>query len=99
MSSTEVKKTRKKDEKKDMIYTIPLTRIYWGRRRNRADRAIRLIRKFVARHFHVDQVIIDPSVNEYIWSRGREKPPRRITIRVIRVSEGVAKVLLASSVK
>lgn len=99
MSSTEAKKTGKKDEKKDIIYTIPLKRIYWGRRRNRADRAIRLIRKFVARHFHVDQVIIDPSVNEYIWSRGREKPPRRITIRVIRVSESTAKVLLASPVK
>lgn len=98
MSSAEIKKAEK-DEKRDVTYTIPLKRIYWGRRRNRADRAIRLIRKFVARHFHVNQVIIDPLVNEYVWSKGREKPPRRITIRVIRMDESTAKVLLASPVE
>ncbi len=85
-----------KDTKKDMIYTIPLKRVYWGRRSNRADRAIRLIKRFAQRHFHAKQVIIDPLVNEYIWSRGREKPPRRITIRIIRISDDVVKVLLAS---
>ncbi len=85
-----------RDTKKDMIYTIPLKRVYWGRRSNRADRAIRLIKRFAQRHFHVRQVIIDPLVNEYIWSRGREKPPRRITIRIIRISDDAVKVLLAS---
>ena len=99
MSATEKTKHKKVDEKKDMIYTIPLKRVYWGRRSNRADRAIRFIRKYVARHFHVRQVVLDPSVNEYIWSRGREKPPRRVTVRVIRIKDDVAKVLLASPTK
>jgi len=99
LSATEKTKHKKTDEKKDMIYTIPLKRVYWGRRSNRADRAIRLIRKYVARHFHVQQVILDPSVNEYIWSRGREKPPRRVTVRVIRIKDDVVKVLLASPTK
>ena len=83
-------------EKHDTIYTIPLRRVYWGRRTNRADRAIRLIRKFVSRHFGVGRVIIDNTVNEYIWSRSREKPPPRITVRVIKIDEETAKVLLAS---
>jgi len=92
------KKDEKKitDQKKDMVYTIPLGRLYWGRRSNRSNRAIRYIRKFVTRHFHVDDVLIDPLVNQFIWSRSREKPPRRITIRVIRIRDNVARVVLAS---
>jgi len=79
-----------------VIYTIPLRRVYWGRRTNRADRAIKLIRKFVSRHFGVERVIIDNTVNEYVWSRSREKPPPRITVRVIKIDDKTAKVLLAS---
>ncbi len=92
------KKSEKKvvDQKKDMVYTISLGRLYWGRRSNRSNRAIKYIRKFVIRHFHVDEVLIDPLVNQFIWSRSREKPPRRITIRVIRIRDNVARVVLAS---
>ncbi len=86
------------DRKEDMIYTISLGRLYWGRRSNRSNRAIKYIRKFVIRHFHVDDVLIDPLVNQYIWRRSREKPPRRITIRVIRIKENVARVVLAGPV-
>ncbi len=64
------------------VYVIPLSRVYWGRRTNRADRAVKLLRKFVRRHAKVDKVIIANEVNEYIWSRGREKPPRRIKVLV-----------------
>ncbi len=92
------KKGEKKvvDQKKDMVYTISLGRLYWGRRSNRSNRAIKYIRRFVIRHFHVDDVLIDPLVNQFIWSRSREKPPRRITIRVIRIKDNVARVVLAS---
>ncbi|MET1160596.1 MAG: 50S ribosomal protein L31e [Thermoprotei archaeon] len=66
-----------------VIHVIPLKRVYFGRRTNRADRAIRLIRKYVMRHFkEVERVIIDPRVNEYVWSRGREKPPRRVVVEI-----------------
>ncbi len=94
------KKGEKKisDQKNDMIYTLSLGRLYWGRRSNRSNRAVKYIRKFAMRHFHVDDVLIDPLVNQYIWSRSREKPPRRITIRVIRIRENVAKVTLASAI-
>ncbi len=78
------------------VHVIPLKRIYFGRRKNRADRAIRFIRKYVARHFkEAEKIIIDPRVNEYIWSRGREKPPRRITVEIrFDKEEKIAKVLL-----
>ncbi len=70
-----------------MVYVVPLKRVYWGRRTNRADRAIRLIRAFVKRHTKADEVKIGNDVNMYVWSRSREKPPRRIKILVKLVEE------------
>ncbi len=75
-------------EKKDrlvkgFVYIVPLSRVYWGRRTNRADRAVKLLKRFVARHVKADRIIIYNEVNNYIWSRGREKPPRRVKILVL----------------
>jgi len=87
------------------IHVVPLKRLYYGRRMNRADRAIRLIKKYVLRHYKdVDRVMIDQRVNEYVWRRGREKPPRRVLveIRIYRDEEegvNIAKVLLVRRVK
>lgn len=83
------------------VHTIPLKRVYFGRRANRADRAVRLIKKYVARHFkEVEKIIIDPLVNAYIWSRGRVKPPRRVTVEVrVDKENKIAKVLLIRRVK
>ncbi|MCY0868850.1 MAG: 50S ribosomal protein L31e [Desulfurococcus sp.] len=65
------------------VHVIPLKRVFFGRRSNRADRAIRLIRRYVARHFkEAERIIIDPSVNRYVWSRSREKPPRRVPVEI-----------------
>lgn len=64
------------------VYNVNLSRIYWGRRTNRADRAVKLLKRFVERHTKADRVLITNQVNEYIWSRGREKPPRRISVLV-----------------
>ncbi len=84
-------------DKKEAIYTIPIYKVYWGRRTNRAARAIKLVRRFIARHFGVDErdVIIHNNVNEYIWSRSIEKPPRRITVKAKKDQEsGKVKVIL-----
>ncbi|MEB3806715.1 MAG: 50S ribosomal protein L31e [Desulfurococcales archaeon] len=64
------------------VYNVNLSRVYWGRRTNRADRAVKLVREFVKRHTKVDRVVIANEVNNYIWSRGREKPPRRVSVLV-----------------
>ncbi len=74
-------------EKDSMEYIIPLDRVYWGRRRNRAPRAVRLVREFASRHFGVDRVLISDKVNKLIWSRGLEKPPRRIRVKIVRRGE------------
>ncbi|WFO75841.1 50S ribosomal protein L31e [Desulfurococcaceae archaeon MEX13E-LK6-19] len=70
------------------IYTVPLYRVYWGRRKNRAKRAVRLLREFIKRHIkNAERVVIDNEVNMYIWSRGIEKPPRRVKVEVEYIDE------------
>ncbi|MEM4481311.1 MAG: 50S ribosomal protein L31e [Desulfurococcaceae archaeon] len=89
-------------EKKSLesvLAVIPLKRVYFGRRANRADRAVRLVRKYVHRHYkEAERVVVDPSLNKYIWSRGRIKPPRRVLVKILLDRESkVARVLLARS--
>lgn len=80
------------------LHIISLKRVYFGRRKNRADRAVRLVKKYVLRHFkEVERVIIDPLLNKYLWSRGREKPPRRIAVEIrVDKENKVARVFLRS---
>jgi len=81
----------------ERIYIINLSRIYWSGRRRRGPRAIKRIREFIKRHTKADHVIIDESINMYIFSYAYDKPPRRVAVRVIPVDpEGkVVKAVLA----
>ena len=85
-------------EKKSIVlereYVIPLRKAYFLQRTKRAPRAIRLIREFIKRHVKAERVIITNKVNEYIWSRSIEKPPRRIKVKVVKTEDNVAKVYL-----
>lgn len=64
------------------VYVIPLGRVYWGKRVNRADRAIKFIRAFVARHTKANKVLLMSDLVEKIWERSRQRPPRRIKVIV-----------------
>lgn len=70
--------------------TIPLRDAYRAPRKKRAKVAVRLIREWVSRHFHLEgRVKIGSALNEFIWSRSIEKPPRRVTVNVrVSVEEG-----------
>ncbi len=77
------------------VYTINLRDAYRAPRKKRAKVAIRLIHEFVSRHMKVEYVVIGNDVNEAVWSRGAEKPPRRLRVKVEKVEEDLAKVSLA----
>lgn len=80
----------------ERIYTVPLRKAYWtGSRLRRANRAVRILREFVQRHMKPEEIVILKDVNERIWSRGIQKPPRRIRIRVTKNSENLVRVYLA----
>ncbi len=79
----------------ERIYVIPFRRVYETRRTKRAARAVRELRRFISRHMKSDEVIIDPKVNEKIWERGIEKPPRRVKVKAVKYEDNRVVVYLA----
>lgn len=93
----------------ERIYTIPLRRAWIMPAKKRAPRAIRLIKAFVQRHMKVGEtaieaeaeeteggrIIVSNEVNEEIWSRGIQKPPRKLRIRAAKDEEGNVTIFLA----
>ena len=70
---------------RSMVFTVPLRGAWKTSRHRRANKAMRIIREFTARHMKVrsgEEIWIDPRVNEVVWARGIEKPPRRIRLRI-----------------
>ena len=68
----------------EIEYTIPLRALLRCPRTKRAPKAIKLIKEYVARHQKADieDIWIDREVNEFIWSRGIEKPPNKVTLKI-----------------
>ena len=95
----EIKEAEAEEEAvEERIYTVPLGRAWIAPVTKRAPRAIRILRAFIKRHMKADDedsIIISNEVNKKIWSRGIEKPPRRIRVRVTKDREGLVRVYLA----
>ncbi|UJG39979.1 MAG: 50S ribosomal protein L31e [Candidatus Heimdallarchaeum aukensis] len=68
----------------EIIYTVPFfPKLNKTPRYKRAPRAIRLLKEYILKHTKADIVVIDNKLNEYIWERGIEKPPRRVKVRTL----------------
>jgi large subunit ribosomal protein L31e len=83
------------DDQLERVYTVPIRKqTIRVPRRQRAKRAVKTVREFVARHMKADPdaVWIDSPVNEALWARGIEKPPARLRIRAIKFEDGVVGV-------
>lgn len=105
------KKRKKGEEEEiveERVYTIPLGKATIRPPKKRAPRAMQLIRAFVTKHMKVEmhleeeeeegelpRVIISSEVNEKVWGRGIEKPPRKIRVRAAKDSDGNVTVYLA----
>jgi len=48
-----------------------------------------IVREHLAKHFAVeeDEVRLDPSINEAIWSEGQKNPPRKVRVHAARFVE------------
>jgi len=105
----EAEKEKKKELEEEIVeekfYTIPLGRAWISPRKKRAPKAMRIIKGFIKKHMKLrtevegeeeaEILVISNEVNEKIWSRGIEKPPRKIRVRAVKDKEGVITVLLA----
>jgi large subunit ribosomal protein L31e len=109
----EIKPKKKKKEEEiveERFYTIPLSRALVRPPKKRAPRAMQLVKIFVTKHMklamkvseeeeeeELPQLIISEEVNEKIWDRGIEKPPRKIKTRVTKDKDGNVTVYLAET--
>ena len=83
------------NRKLERIYTVPLRKAFDYLRTRRVERAVKLLRAFMARHFKVEEksVRISEGVNSLLWRDSIQKPPRRIKIRGV-LADGMVKAWL-----
>jgi large subunit ribosomal protein L31e len=102
-------KEKEKEIVEERIYTVPLGKAWISPPNKRTSRAIRILRSFMIKHMKMEsrkegeaeeeeepaRLIIDNEVNEKMWSRGIERPPRKIRVRAEKDKEGNVTVYLA----
>ncbi len=78
----------------ERIMNIPLREAKNSPSSKRASRAMKLVREFVSNNMDVpkEDVWIDSSTNEEIWSRGIKKPPSKIKVKAIKFEDGIVEV-------
>ena len=91
----------------ERVYTVPLGKAWIMPPRKRTPRAMRMLRAFITKHMKLEAkkegeeeeeprtLVISNEVNEKMWERGVEKPPRKIRVRAAKDKEGNITVYLA----
>ena len=81
----------------ERIMVIPLRATKQAPRTRRAKRAVKEVRETVMRHMRVSEgnVWIDASVNEKLWENGMRNPPSKITVKAVKLEDGLVEVSLA----
>jgi large subunit ribosomal protein L31e len=72
----------------EKIYTFSFRKAWITPRGKRSPRVMRMLKDFVKRHTKSEEVLISNEVNELIWARGIQKPPRKLRIKVVKDKEG-----------
>lgn len=72
----------------EKFYTVNLRDLWTGPKDKRAPKAVRTLREFVKRHMKVDNVKVSNEINQEIWARSIQKPPRKLKIRAVKDKEG-----------
>ncbi len=88
----------------EMVFTVPLTVTRNVPKTKRAPRAVKEIKDYVRQHLAdktmskdevpEKDVWIDYKLNELLWSRGIEHPPRKVRVKAIRFEDGLIEVSL-----
>ena len=107
------KPKKKKEEVEiieERTYTIPLQKALVRPPKKRAPRAMQLLKIFITKHMKLEmkvseeeeeeelpELLISQEVNEKIWHRGIEKPPRKIRVRAAKDKDGNVTVYLAEA--
>jgi large subunit ribosomal protein L31e len=83
----------------EKVFTVPLRDAFEKPRTKRAKIAIKIVREFLKKHMKAEDVKIGKSINEIVWRRGIQKPPRKIRIHALREGDVVYAELLGVNIK
>jgi len=83
----------------EKIFTIPLREAFARGRVHRAKDTSKLVREFLIKHMKSENVKIGKSINESLWKRGIQKPPRKIRIHAIKEENIVYAELMGIEIK
>jgi len=107
---TKAERKKKEEEEivEERTYTIPLGKALVRPSNKRASRAMQLIKIFITKHMKLEmkvseeeeeeelpRLIISQEVNQKIWDKGIQKPPRKIKVRAAKDKDGNVTVYLA----
>lgn len=103
------KKEEEEEIVEERTYTVPLSKAWIMPANKRAPKAMRILKAFMIKHMKLKTpkkaegeeeeepgaLIISNEVNERMWSKGIEKPPRNIRVRAAKDKDGDVTVYLA----
>ncbi len=80
----------------EIVLNVPLRAAKRTSAARRADTAIEVLKEYVSRNTKVEKskIWIDNRVNESVWAQGREKIKSKISVKVIKLQDGTAEVIL-----
>lgn len=90
---------KKETKTEERIHTIPLVKAWNRARTKRAKKAMTIIKNYIKRHMKADKVHIGKSINEDVWARGMQKPPRKVRIHVLKKDDIAYAELIGVEIK
>ncbi len=88
-------KEEEKDEEKvveEKALTINLRHAYLTYGRKAAPKAVRLVKKVSGKVFNTTDVKVDNSLNQALWSKGKTKTERKVSVKVQKLESGTVRV-------
>lgn len=87
------------DDKTEIIITVPLRATKTAPRTRRAARAVKEVKDTIARHMSADydKIWMDKTLNEKIWERGIQNPPKKLSLKATKFDDGLVEVSLAGN--
>jgi large subunit ribosomal protein L31e len=99
-AKAEEKEEEEKEDKvvEEKVITINLRHAYLAYSRKQTPRSVKLVKKITQKIFKTEEgVKIDESLNAILWSRGKTKSQRKVSVKVQKLKSGIVWVLPAEA--
>ncbi|MEM5778401.1 MAG: 50S ribosomal protein L31e [Candidatus Aenigmatarchaeota archaeon] len=83
----------------EKVFNIPLREAFEKPRTKRAKITLKIVKDFLIKHMKTKNIKIGKSINENIWGKGIQKPPRKIRIHAIKENDVAYAELLGVEIK